>query len=218
MVEEHSLKSTGLRGIEVSDTNLCLIEGEQGNLFYRGYSIQDLAEHSTYEEIVYLLIYGQLPTTTQLEELNTALVSDREIPLEVIEHLHQTPKNTPTMNVLQSSLALLAGFDPEVEDESKEAHRRIGIRIIAQLPCILATWERIRNNKKPVTPHKNLSHAANFLYMLKGEEPGADRTRSCLTAERNGERAIEALIDWRPGQGASAEKLEVYRQAYEESD
>ncbi|MFX0122151.1 MAG: PduL/EutD family phosphate acyltransferase [Candidatus Hodarchaeota archaeon] len=177
MVEEHSLKSTGLRGVEVSDTNLCLIEGDQGNLFYRGYSIQDLAEHSTYEEIVYLLIYGQLPTTAQLEELNLVLASNREIPQEVIEHLHQTPKNTPTMNVLQSSLALLAGFDPEITDESKESHRRMAIRIIAKIPTVVAAWERIKKNEKPFAPNKNLSHAANFLYMLKGEEPAKDIAR-----------------------------------------
>lgn len=177
MVEEHSLKSTGLRGVEVSDTNICLIEGEQGNLFYRGYNIKDLAEHSTYEEIVFLLIYGQLPTTAQLEEFNTVLVSNREIPQEVIEQLHQIPKNTPTMSVLQSSLALLAGFDPEITDESKESHRRIAIRIIAKIPSIVAIWERIRNEKKPIAPHKKLSHAANFLYMLKGEEPGNDIAR-----------------------------------------
>ncbi|UCG01607.1 MAG: hypothetical protein JSW11_18590 [Candidatus Heimdallarchaeota archaeon] len=177
MVEEYSLKSTGLRGVEVSDTNLCLIEGEIGNLFYRGYSIQDLAEHSTYEEIVYLLIYGQLPNSTQIEELNTALVAEREIPQEVIEQLRQSPETTPTMNVLQSSLALLAGFDPEITDESKESHRRIAIRIIAKIPTIVAAWERIRNEKKPIVPHKKLSHAANFLYMLKGEEPAKDIAR-----------------------------------------
>ncbi|MHA2203946.1 MAG: citrate/2-methylcitrate synthase, partial [Candidatus Hodarchaeales archaeon] len=177
MVEEHSLKSTGLRGVEVSDTNICLIEGEQGNLFYRGYNIQDLAEHSTYEEIVYLLIYGQLPTTAQIDEFNVALGSNREIPEEVIEQLRQTPTNTPTMSVLQSSLALLAGFDPEVTDESKESHRRMAIRIIAKIPTIVATWERIKNDKKPIAPHRNLSHAANFLYMLKGEEPAKNVAR-----------------------------------------
>lgn len=177
MVEEHSLKSTGLRGVEVSDTNLCLIEGEKGNLFYRGYSIEDLAEHSTYEEIIFLLIYGQLPTTAQLEELKAALASNRGIPQELIDQLYQTPKNTPTMNVLQSSLALLAGFDPEITDESKEAHRRIAIRIISKIPTIVASWERIKEDKKLIAPRKDLSHAGNFLYMLKGEEPTKDIAR-----------------------------------------
>ena len=174
---EHSLKSTGLRGVEVSDTNICLIDGKEGNLFYRGYNIKDLAKYATYEEIVYLLIYRQLPTTEQLGELNSSLISNREIPQELIDQLNQTPEKTPTMCVLQSSLALLAGFDPEIEDESKEAHHRIAVRIIAKIPCIVAAWERIRNNKKPIVPHKQLSHAANFLYMLKGEEPVNDIVR-----------------------------------------
>ena len=174
---EHSLKSTGLRGVEVSDTNICLIDGKEGNLFYRGYNIKDLAKYATYEEIIYLLIYRQLPTTEQLGELNSSLISNREIPKELIDQLHQTPKKSPTMCVLQSSLALLAGFDPEIEDESIEAHRRIAVRIIAKIPCIVAAWERIRNNKKPIAPHKQLSHAANFLYMFKGEEPANDIAR-----------------------------------------
>ncbi|UCG90773.1 MAG: hypothetical protein JSU57_03310 [Candidatus Heimdallarchaeota archaeon] len=177
MIGEHSLKSTGLRGVEVSDTNICLIEGKEGNLFYRGYNIEDLAKYSTYEEIVYLLIYGQLPTTDQLNELNSFLLSSREIPQEIIDLLYRTPKNTPSMCVLQSSLALLASFDPEVEDESKEAHRRIALRVIAQIPTIVAAWGRIRNGNDPITPNKEMSHAANFLYMLKGEEPAHDIAR-----------------------------------------
>ena len=176
MIEEHSHKSTGLRGVEVADSNICLIEGEKGRLFIRGYNISDLARTS-YEEIVFLLLFGELPTSTQLVEFSSTLKQHRALPPVVIEQLHKTPKDTPSMSVLQSSLALLAGFDPDVAIETKEADQQIAIRIIARLPSIVTAWERIRNNKAHIEPNEKLSHAENFLYMLKGKEPSQEVAR-----------------------------------------
>ncbi len=171
MVGDQTTKDIGLRGIEVADTNICLIKGEEGRLYYRGYDINDLAKSSSFEEVVYLLIYGNLPTNDRLREFSSTLTSNRAIPQEIIDNIQRTPKTTSPMCVLQSNLALLSNFDPELTEESKDANRRKAIRIIAKLPSIVAAWERTRNNQAPVAPKKALSHAANFLYMLKGKEP-----------------------------------------------
>ncbi len=178
MIEEHSHKSTGLRGVEVADTNICLIDGERGDLFIRGYDINDLANNSTYEEVVYLLLYGKLPSKSQLKKLTSLIRKYQELPEVLIEQLHKTSRNTPPMSVLQSSLALLAGYDTEVQKQTKEADQDIALRIIARLPIIVASWERIQNDKEPIAPNKNLSHAANFLYMLHGIEPSKEAERA----------------------------------------
>ena len=177
MIEEHSHKSTGLRGVEVADTNICLIEGERGNLFIRGYDIKDLAENSTYEEIVYLLLFGKLASIDQLNGFKEIIRSNQKLPKELIVHLQKTTKNTPSMSVLQSSLALLAGYDSEIKVESKETDRNIAIKIISLLPIIVTAWERIRNNKEPISPNRDLSYAANFLYMLHGKMPTEEEAR-----------------------------------------
>ena len=177
MIEEHSHKSTGLRGVEVADTNICLIEGEKGNLFIRGYDIRDLARNSTYEEVVYLLLYGELPSFDQLKAFEAKIRSNQALPTELIKHLQKTVKNTPSMSVLQSSLALLAGYDTEAGAETRETDRNIAVRIISLLPIIVTTWERIRNNNEPISPNKNLSYAANFLYMLHGKIPSKEEAR-----------------------------------------
>ncbi|MHA1969129.1 MAG: phosphate propanoyltransferase [Candidatus Hodarchaeales archaeon] len=171
MIEEQRTKDIGLRGIEVADTNICLIEGEKGNLYYRGYSIQDLVNNSTYEEVIYLLFNGILPNKNQLDQISTILINNRTIPPDIIDHLRQSPKDSPIMNILQSSLSMLVNFDPELEGESKDTNQRIGLHIIAKLPTVVAAWERIRNNKDPIKPDSSLSHASNFLYMLNGTRP-----------------------------------------------
>lgn len=177
MFDDTITKDIGLRRIEVADTNICLIEGDTGRLFYRRYDISDLSESSSYEEVVYLLIHGDLPTTSQLEEISSTLKANRELPPEIIDQLQKTPTTPPSMNVLQSAFAILASFDPELKYNSKEANRRKAIRIIAKIPGLIAAWERIRNNQAPISPMKDLSHAAIFLYMLKGEEPTSDIAR-----------------------------------------
>ncbi|MHA1977919.1 MAG: phosphate propanoyltransferase [Candidatus Hodarchaeales archaeon] len=177
MIEEHSHKSTGLRGVEVADTNICLIEGEKGNLFIRGYDIKDLARNSTYEELVYLLLHGQLPSFDQLKVFESKIRTNQKLPAELIVHLQKTAKNTPSMSVLQSSLALLAGYDTEIGKETKETDRNIAVRIISLLPIIVTAWERIRNNLEPISPKNNLAFAANFLYMLHGKIPSKEEAR-----------------------------------------
>lgn len=133
MTQEHDHKDTGLRGIEVADTNICLIEGKTGNLFYRGYNIRDLGSHSSFEEVVYLLLYGDLPSRSQLDVFTRDMVRNRSLPQGLQEMLIHTPHSTPSMNVLQSALAYLAGFDPETENDTKEANIRKAIRLIPKV-------------------------------------------------------------------------------------
>lgn len=174
---EGSTKDIGLRGVTVADTSICLIDGVRGELFYRGYDIHDLANHSTYEDVAYLLLFGNLPSAVQLKEFSKRLVAERELPSQITDIMKKMPKTTTPMTVLQATVALLAGFDPELRDESKEANLRRATRLVAKIPTIVASWDRIRKNLQVVKPNKNLSSAANFLYMLTGTAPDGDTAR-----------------------------------------
>lgn len=177
MTTESASEDTGLRGIVVANTKICRIDETRGELSYRGYDIHDLAENSSYEEVAYLLLYGDLPRKHQLNEFSSRLRSERELPKEIIAALQAFPKTSAPMDVLQATIPLLAAFDHELPDESKEANCGKATRLIAKLPTIVATWERVRKNMTPVSPDKNLSHAANFLYMLAAAKPDAETAR-----------------------------------------
>ncbi len=160
----------GLRGIYIDRTEGSYIDGRAGRLLYRGYDINDLAERSTFEEVVYLLLYGDLPTVAQLEEFQSELRSQRGLPDGIVEVVRQVGDGHP-MDVLRTAISALAAFDPEVEDISEEATLRKGVRLTAQAPQIVAAHHRIRQGLEPVPPSAALSHAANFLYCLFAEEP-----------------------------------------------
>jgi len=166
----------GLKGVYFDRTRVCDIDGRAGELRYRGYSIHDLAEHSTFEETCYLLFRGELPTRDDLARFTQELKSARTLPPEVYE-LIRIVKPAHPMDVLRTAVSALAGFDPEVADNSAEAILRKGLRLTSQVPMIVAAHEHIRNGRAPVAPNPQLGHAANFLYMLKGAEPSADAAR-----------------------------------------
>ena len=177
MPTEPTTKDIGLRGIPVADTNICLIDGAMGELSYRGYDIHDLAEYSTFEEVAYLLLNGDLPDASHLEEFRSRLASERELPQIVNDYFERIPKTSAAMDVLQSTVALLAAFDPELSDESKEANQRKATRLIAKVPTVVAAWDRARRNLAPIPPNKRLPHAASFLYMLTGATPDDEIAR-----------------------------------------
>ena len=164
-------KDIGLRGITVADTNICLIDGEKGELYYRGYDIHDLAKNSSYEEVAYLLIYSELPTKIKLEGFKDELKKERTIPSEVVEQMKLFPVNANPMDVLQSSISMLAAFDVDIDDDSEDANQKKASKIVAKTATIVAYWDRIRNKENVVAPRKDLTHAENFLHMLKGEAP-----------------------------------------------
>jgi citrate synthase len=164
-------RNIGLRNIEVADTKICSIDGENGKLIYRGYDILDLANHSTYEETAFLLLFGDLPIKEELEEFNSKLNESRGIPDSVTKNMKNKPISAHPMDVLQSSILDLADYDRNRLDEGKNANIERAISLIAKIPTIVAAWDRIRNKQDVVKPLDDNSHAYNFLYMLRGEHP-----------------------------------------------
>jgi len=158
-------KDIGLRGIAVADTKICAVDGERGKLIYRGYDIDELAQYSTFEETVYLLLLEGLPTKKELEMFRRALVSQRDLQVEIVEHLKKRKRSASPMDVLQSVVPMLADFDKS-QVNTKEEKIRQSISLIAKMATIVAYWERIRKNLEIIKPNGNLDHAANFLYML----------------------------------------------------
>jgi citrate synthase len=166
-------RNIGLRNIEVADTRICSIDGENGKLIYRGFDILDLVNHSTFEETAYLLLFGGLPTAEQLADFGRRLREARGLPEPLIRNLRNRPKRAQPMDVLQSCVSELADYDLNIEDTSKEAHVRRAISLIAKIPAVVAAWSRIRAGQHVVEPMEEGSHAANFLYTLRGVEPSA---------------------------------------------
>ena len=177
MVAEEKVEiHRGLAGVYFDKSESCFIDGEVGKLLYRGYDIHDLAEESTFEEVIYLLIYGKLPTRQELAALDAQLRADRSIPASIVGIVDMMKSSDP-MDVLRTAVSALAAFDPDVRDNSKEATIRKGLRLTAKAPTIIAALDRIRHGLTPVEPNPNLNHAGNFLYMLSGKEPTEEEAR-----------------------------------------
>ena len=170
MTEENATLYRGLREVYIDRTTSSYIDGKLGKLYYRGFSIDDLAENCSFEEIIYLVMIGELPTTGELSEFVSDLKSSMELPEPIIDII-RIIKDAHPMDVLRTSISALATFDPEVDDNSTEATLRKGTRLTAQAPTIVAAHSRIRDGKDPIKPDPNLSIAANFLYMIFGEIP-----------------------------------------------
>jgi citrate synthase len=164
-------RNIGLRNIEVADTKICSIDGENGKLIYRGFDILDLANHSTYEETAYLLLFGDLPLKNELNEFNLKLVDSRQIPESIIKNMKNKPPSAHPMDILQSSVLELADYDLDRTNEGKDTNLTRAISLIAKIPTIVAAWERVRNGLDVVHPLNDCNHAHNFLYMLKDEHP-----------------------------------------------
>ena len=177
MDECRPILNTGLRGFKVASSRISDVNGDIGKIVYRGFLIQDLAEKTSFEEVVYLLLYEKLPNKEELEAFNKLLSAERNLPSEFIDALKTRPKDALPMDILQAGVAMLAHHDPDVKELSNEAAARMGLRLIAKFPTIMAAWDRIRNGKEPVEPKPELSHAANFLYMLSGEVPDEEVAR-----------------------------------------
>jgi citrate synthase len=167
----------GLQGVVIAQSSICSIDGERGKLMYRGYDIHDLAAHSTFEEVVYLLWHGRLPKRAELEGLQNDLSENRAVAPEILELLKKLPPPQHPMETLRTLVSALSLYDPEAEEMSEEANRRKAMRLTAQLGTLVAAFSRVRNGQAPVAPDPKLNHAANFLYMLKGQVPNAEEAR-----------------------------------------
>jgi citrate synthase len=170
-------KSVQLSGIVVAESAICSIDPEQGVLMYRGYDIADLAEHSSYEEVAYLLLEGELPSTAQLDAFKEEL-ADRELPRAVQALVDGNHRDATPMEMLRTAVSLLSFSDPDEASTERAEERRKAIRLIAQLPTIVARHHRLRQGLDPVLPDPTLSYAENFLTMLRGEAPTEQETRA----------------------------------------
>lgn len=165
----------GLKGVYFDRSPCTFIDGKAGDLRYRGYSIHDLAEKSTFEETAYLLLNGDLPNAQQLAAFDTDLKAARTLPKEVLDIIRAIKHGHP-MDVLRTAVSALAAFDPETADNSPEATLRKGVRLSSQVAMIVAAHSRIREGQEPLEADNSLGHAGNLLWMLRGEKPSADAT------------------------------------------
>ena len=168
---EEKVINTGLRGVTIASTRISDVDGAAGKLVYRGYLATDLAGKVSFEETIYLLLYEELPGKAALAEFRQRLARERVIPEELISFLETSPKDALPMDILQASVAILAQYDPDLKDPSRDGSARMAVRLIAKFATIVAAWDRIRNRRKPIPPDPGLNHAANFFYMLNGEVP-----------------------------------------------
>ncbi len=163
----------GLKGVYFERSAVSSIDGRAGELRYRGYSIHDLADNSTFEETAFLLLYGELPTAIQLAAFDKALRDARVLPDTVIEIIRALRHSHP-MEVLRTAVSALGALDANAADGTKEAVLKKGIELTSRVPTIMATHHSLREGRDPIAPNPELAHAANFLYMLKGETPSED--------------------------------------------
>jgi citrate synthase len=168
----------GLEGVVAATTRLCDLDGVNGRLAYQGYDIDDLARRATFEEVVWLLWHGELPGSAELTGFRRELADAAPLSPVLAKLLKVLPRDVHPMRVLQGAVALLGGLDPDGEDNSPPADRRKAVRLVAQMATVTAAFHRIRGGKRPVPPRPELSHAANFLYMVAGRKPRAVSVRA----------------------------------------
>jgi len=178
MPSEANVAKAGLEGVVAAESRISDVNGEKGELIYAGYDIHDLAKHSTYEEVVYLLWNGKLPTRGELEQLKQQINSEAGIPTAIQDLIASVPKNANPMDVLRTVVSALGFYDPDLSESSPEANLRRAIRLTAKFPTIVATFQRVRNGLLPIEPRKDLSIAANFLFTLRGAQPDEVSTRT----------------------------------------
>ena len=163
--------ATGLRGVVVGASTVSDVVGDKGELIYQGYNIHDLAKHSNFEEVAFLLWNKRLPTQAELDELNSLLADSYAVPKEVFDVMRQLPRDADPIDVLRTAVSALESYDATARDLSVGNSRKVAIKLTAQFATLVAASERIRNGKDPVDPLPNANIATNFLYMLKGEKP-----------------------------------------------
>jgi citrate synthase len=174
----HAAKSpAGLEGVVAAQSSVGDVDGTRGVLIYQGINIHDLAEHSNYEETVFLLWHGRLPKREELNTLRRELAASLNLPAEVLSLMREFPRQAEPMDALRTAISALAFYDPQSRDLSREGALRTATKLTAQLPVVVAAFERLRKGEQPVEPKPDLNIATNFLYMLKGEMPSEREAR-----------------------------------------
>ena len=168
----------GLKGVVAADSAVCDVDGQLGKLIYRGYNIHELADHSTFEEVCFLLLKGELPSTFQLEEFRAELAEYRRIPPQVLAFLKSLPRDMLPMAALRSAVSVAGIYDPNAENSSPEANYQTALKLIGLMSSLVAAIHRLRQGQEPLEPKLDLSHSGNFMYMLNDRVPTADETRA----------------------------------------
>jgi len=181
MAEAVNVKNTGLRGVTVADTKVSFIDGDKGILIYRGYRIEDLAEKSSFMEVAYLILNGTLPGKKALAEFENRVKEARQVPAFIYESFKKLPEDANPMDVLQGTVPLLATVDPDLTGDTRDTNTNMAIRLISRLPIVVAAWHRARQGLEPLSSDDNLSHAANFLWLLHGKKPDEEMARDLDT-------------------------------------
>ena len=168
----------GLEGVVATTSSICYIDGDAGVLAYRGYDIHELADHSTFEEVCYLLWFGRLPKADELKTLQQRIATERKLDSSITDVLRMAPKHALPMDVLRTVVSALSYYDPEFDRNDHDANVNKAIRLTSQIAMIVANYDRIRKGKPLVEPDRSLSHAANFLLMLNGAAPSETAERA----------------------------------------
>ena len=163
--------SPGLEGIIAGKSAISRIDADRNQLIIRGYDLVDLAEECAYEEVAYLLLYGELPSASQLQQFEEEIRAQRSVPEEVMDMLAQAPASVHPMALLRTGVSALAFDDAEAAENAHDANVRKAIRLIARIPTIITAGHRLAHGEEPVAPDDSLSQSANLLYMLRGSAP-----------------------------------------------
>jgi citrate synthase len=168
----------GLEGIIAANTRLSDVQGDAGKLIYCGYDIDELAGKVSFEEVIHLLHHNHLPNRKELHEYKEKLAAARELPAGVIKLIKTLPANTPPMHAIRTAVSALGCFDTTCDDDSMDAQRQKAIRLIARIPIITAYIHRARQGKSLIDPNPSLGEAANFLYLMSGKKPSAEKEKT----------------------------------------
>jgi citrate synthase len=177
MAVDEAKPKAGLEDVVAATSAICYLDGDRGVLAYYGYDIHDLAKGATFEEVCYLLWHGRLPNRAELGDLQSQLAAARPVSEPILRLMKQLPASDG-MDMLRTLTSALGQYDPEVDDSSPQAQYRKAVRLTAQMGSIVATYGRLQAGAGPIQPDPALGHAANFLYMLTGDRPGALATRA----------------------------------------
>src|ERR1700722_17706506 len=168
----------GLEGVVAAKTRLSDVQGEAGRLIYCGYDIDELAGKVSFEEVIHLLHHDHLPNRKELQEYKERLASSRPLPAGVVKIIKTLPKDTPPMHAIRTAISALGCFDTSCDDSSMDAQRQKAIRLIARIPIITAYFHRARQGKSLLEPKPELGEAANFLYLMTGKKPTAEKEKT----------------------------------------
>lgn len=183
MTKENTSFVAGLEDVVANTSDICFVDGREGRLIYHGYDIHDLVNGgATFEEVIYLLWHGKLPTQSELDTFTKEIATQRALAPHVLAFLKDVPKDANAMEVLRTAVSYLGLYDPDEGNESIEANYRKATRLVAQIPTIVTSFERIKNGLDPIAPDESLGLAANFFYLLNGEKPDEFTTSAFNTA------------------------------------